>query len=482
MTDRKKKPSLLDPEAAGGDIAEGGFRFQDHLILARIPMWLACDGFSEMIREALGDTEARFFVPDRGMAQEFVEYKSHQMAPSEFWSEIDRFCAMDAAHPGSYWRFELVCTGVSDVLRPMLNGLRRVRDAFPFYSNSMTIQDASYEAFSETVRRLGKDKILARFIFDKVVVDTDPAKSLEQGFEMFRGSLERHFPVFQEMGAKPARKAWESLAAIVSTRKAKPICRSELEAAIWSGVADGLPVPSPIRFFTASELLAGRWETPPDLRFDWSMLSGGTNRGYPPAKDWNDKVVDQLTAARDWIVATKRSRRVFLSGQRRLSASVALGAILNAVHGFSVDMQHRDAIWSTDDHATPDTPQYAWRVDPPTIDKAPELAVSIGIGRDPAPEVLTYLSENRPDLPLLVLAGTEPLVSAQHVNAAVRGAKAVMLDALAKSGAAIVHLFLATPAHFALFLGHRLNTTGVIQCYERVRPNVYQATCRLSQS
>jgi hypothetical protein len=107
------------------------------------------------------------------------------------------------------------------------------------------------------------------------------------------------------------------------------------------------------------------------------------------------------------------------------------------------------------------------------------LAVIIGIGRDAAPEVHAYLLEKQLDLPILVLSGIEPLVSARHTNAAVRGAKAAVLDAMAKSGAKLVHLFLATPAHFALFLGHRLNATGVIQCYERVGPNMYHATCRL---
>src|SRR5436305_5865293 len=168
MSDGQKKPTLLDPEAVGGDIAEGGFKFQDQLILARIPAWLACEGFTEMIREALGDTEARFFTPNLGMALEFVEYKNHHMPPSEFWPEIERFRAMDAAHPGSYWRFVLVCTGVSDVLRPMLNGLRRLRNASPFYSSIPTVQDASYEAFVEILHKLGEDKSVADFLVNKV--------------------------------------------------------------------------------------------------------------------------------------------------------------------------------------------------------------------------------------------------------------------------------------------------------------------------
>jgi hypothetical protein len=283
------------------------------------------------------------------------------------------------------------------------------------------------------------------------------------------------------MGTKQARVAWEALTVIGSSKKARPIDRAELEAAMWSGVAGGPPPAAPIRVFTTSEPLAGRWELPPDLRFDWSAFSGGAERAFPPADAWDVVVVGQLSTARDWIVATNRRRRIILCGHRRLSASVAIGAVFNAVSGFAIDMQHREEIWSTDDHAAPDTPNYTWRVEVPEDREAADLAVALGIGRDAAQEVRTYLLEKRLDLPVLVLAGAEPLISARQANAAVREAKAAISDAIAKSCAKVVHLFLATPAHFALFLGHRLNATGVIQCYERVRPNVYQATCRLSQ-
>ena len=55
---------------------------------------------------------------------------------------------------------------------------------------------------------------------------------------------------------------------------------------------------------------------------------------YPPREEWDRVVVGQLTATRDWIVVSKRSRRIVLTGQRRLSASVAIGAVFNATSGF----------------------------------------------------------------------------------------------------------------------------------------------------
>jgi hypothetical protein len=304
MSDGQKKPNLLELEAVGGDIAEGGFKFQDHLILERIPVWLACDGFTGMIREALGDTEARFFTPGLGVTREFLEYKNHKMTPAAFWPEIERFRTMDTAHPRGYWRFVLVCTDVSDVLRPILNDLRRLRDALPFYSSVPTIQEASYKPFVQAVQKLGKDENMAAFLFQKVFINADPPKYVEQGFEAFRGSLERHFPVFQDKPARAARSAWEALSALVGSCKAKPINRAELEAAIWSG-GGGQPMVGPIRITTANEPLVGGWELAPDLLFDWSAFSGGAERKFPPLDIWNEMVVGQLRAAREWIVATK---------------------------------------------------------------------------------------------------------------------------------------------------------------------------------
>lgn len=481
MNNELKIPNLLDKEAVGGDIAEGGFSFQGDLILARIPAWLACNGFTGMIREALGDAEARFFIPHAGIVHEFVEYKNHDLSPARFWPEIERFQTMDIGHPGSYWRFILVCTGVSDILQPMLNALRRVRTAFPFYAETPTIQDASYRAFVDTLRRLDKDENLALFLFNKVFVDTDPPKSTSQGFNMFRGELERYFPVFQDLGTSSSKAAWNALSDLVRSRKAQPISRAELETAIWSGVKREHVKVSPLRLYTANEAAIDRWTFPAEISFDWSKFSGGDNRNFPPSEEWNKTVVSQLFATKKWIIEAGQRRRITLSGQRRLSAAVAIGAVFNVGSGFAIDLHIRGEVWSTDAHASADTPNYRWNINGSTKDFAKDLAIAIGIGRDITPEVCAYLAAEQLDIPLLTLTGDHPLISAQQTNLAVHHAKIAILEAIAKIGANTIHLFLATPSQFALFLGHRLNATGYIQCYERIKPNMYHPTCRVMQ-
>src|SRR5690606_18878694 len=93
-------PSLFERESRGGDNAERGFSFQEQVILAHIPMWLAYEGFSKIIREAMGDTEAQFFLPGYGTQTELIEAKNHSLTPSEFWDEIERFQGIDKGSPG----------------------------------------------------------------------------------------------------------------------------------------------------------------------------------------------------------------------------------------------------------------------------------------------------------------------------------------------------------------------------------------------
>ena len=97
-----KRISLRDKEATGGDTAEKGLEYQDYLIVAMIPAWLRNDGFSEMIREALGDTEAKFFAPGFGEKTICVEFKDHTVQPKEFWEEIDRFHKLHQSSPLTY--------------------------------------------------------------------------------------------------------------------------------------------------------------------------------------------------------------------------------------------------------------------------------------------------------------------------------------------------------------------------------------------
>lgn len=476
-----RPPSLMDPEATGGDVAEGGFRFQDHVILARIPGWLATGGFEQMIREALGDTEARFFHPVSGETRELVELKNHRLAPAEFWSEVERFATLDSGSPGTYSRFVIGCTGMSDTLKPVMNALRRVRGAFPFYEGSgSTIRDASFRDFVAAVAKLGKPRAVAEFLFEKVSPEDNLPDAENLARETFREALLRHFPRFNDRPAREIEDVRVRLDQLLRSRKSVPITRAELEALVWpSGGA-----PAYVRLHTASRTGEDQAGEPGALTFDWSAFSGRDDRDYPSPEDWASGVVAPLVATREWVIRNGRPRRIHLSGTRRLSGALAIGAVFSAVQGFTLDLVHRGTVWSTGAHADAHTPAYDWNEALTLADGSPDLFVAIGITRDVVPSVDDYLAARGVAASRLGLTCLDPILSDQHTNRAVANAKSAISRSLVKSGASRVHLFLAGPSHFAACLGHRLNATAGVTCYEWVGPNrgIYTPTVSLPSS
>jgi hypothetical protein len=475
-------PSLTDPEAKGGDIAEGGFKFQDNHIIAQVPTWLSQDGFTEMIREALGDVEAKFFVPEKGEACEFIEYKNYKITPSKFWPEVQRFREMDECTPETYRRFVLVCTGISEKLEPMITALRRVRDAFPFYDGAAPVQENSFKGFASTVENLGQSKETADFIFRKVWCETDAADAEKLPQELFGKSLLRAYPFLEEAQGKEIRNAYSSLQALIVSRKNRPIQRIDIEKAIWNNITPNLrPAPS-IRIHTNHEHEDGKTHTDGRLEFDWNSFCGGEKRIYPPPEEWNHKVIGELLKTRKWIMATNRYRNIELTGHRRLSASIAIGSVFSAVSGFNIDMNYRNEIWSTNTHSDMDTPDYPWDIDLIPQKTRDEIVVTIGVKKNVVNDVQQYLGHQwLSKLPQVHLYGDGVIYDAKHANKAVSQVKDAILNSILKNSAKKIHLFIASPAHFALFLGHRLNATCAIQCYERTAPGVYVPTCLLGQ-
>ena len=478
LSKNRKISSLLSPQATGGDIAEGGFQYQANLIVARIPNWLAQDGFTEMIRESLGDVEAKFFVPGRGFRREFVQYKNHRMTPGEFWPEIEHFQQMNQEVPNSYQQFVLACTGVSDKLEPMINALRRVRDAYPFYDGVQQTQDTSYDDFVEIVQKLGQSKKMADFLFYKVSFEIDLTDAEARPWELFMGSLSRNYPVLGKLSLDFSEAAYSRLVKLVQSRKNQPIYRRELEEAIWKSVeTKDLPDPS-VRIHTIHD----DSDTGPGgcLQFNWEKCFGGRVRNFPPAEEWNRQVIGDLQSTKEWLLSTKRPRRIHLSGHRRLSASIAIGCVFSAVSGFVIQMETKEGIWCSDDHPQTDTPDYLWEQELHGDEPTSEIVIGISIKRKIDNEVEQYLETMSFSGSRLCLFSDDAILSAAHANRAAERAKQIINESVAAVGVKKIHLFIASPAQFALFLGHRLNAMGEIQCYEYQGANAYVPTWLIS--
>lgn len=479
VSDETPTPSLLDDAARGGDINEGGISFQAGVVMAHIPRWLAMEGFSAMIREAMFDAEAQFFVPDRHLVKEAIEVKDHPVTPSEFWVEIDQFRHVDAGSPGSYEWFTLASAGLSESLHPIRNSLRRIRDPYGFYQNDPVILDVSYRQYVERVKRLGKTEEEADFLFRRVLIQDDLVEIRNHSKGVFIQKLNTYLPYHREMPGYVIDNIYTHLGAFIQTRRAQPISRMEIEAKVREQIPEKYqpPIP-PIRLFTATDA------TSPDLsqlHLAWKPFFGGSERIYPPPKVWDEQMLSELRETRNWILTQRNTRRIRLDGTRRLSTSVAIGFIFSAVAGFVIDMVNRSEVWATDAYADNTTPSYQLEVkETDAKSSSDHLVVSIGLPREIVADVETNLAQlGLVDSPALHIYGPQPVISAQQLNRIVWEIKILISRALSRTGAHHIDLFMAGPAPLALFLGHRLNATATIQCYEQTGTGEYVPTCRL---
>ncbi|GGN59624.1 CD-NTase-associated endodeoxyribonuclease Cap4 [Oceanobacillus indicireducens] len=469
-------PSLLEPESTGGDIASTGMDFQAYLLLCKIPYWLSYEGFTSCIWESIGDIEARFFDPENGEVREAIEAKNHSVAKTEFWSEIERFRQMDEGSPGTYRWFTLSCPGLSKELQPLVNGLRRLRDPYSFYSDSSGVIRNSYEQYKQRVIKLGQDEQMASFLFNKVSIE-DKWGSLN---EQSKGMFNDYFSDYQSeynLRKSDLDNVYTSLHQLVRSQKNNPVTRKELRQAINSTLAIGDIPKKPAYIYTANNQLI---ETKKDITFDWHVYFGGKERKYPGPTEWDNKM-KKIDLTRKWIEENRSSRNIYLSGHRRISSSFALGAIFSAVSGFIVSIVQREGqVWSTNDYPTNDTPDYNFLLKY-VEGEGDELVVTIGVTRESIEdEVKVYLNEELDaNLPQLHLYSKEPIVSAAQANKAANNIKSAIKSQLGINQSTKIHLFYAGPGHLALFIGHRWNALPPSQCYEWVNTGKYVPSCTI---
>lgn len=469
--------SILRPEATGGVAAETGFAFQNQLIAARVPGWLRCTGFSSLIREGLGDAEARIFSPSGGDQVQHIEYKTSRMTPVLFWDEVSRFEKLASDEPTGYLSFLLVCRELSDSLQGLMKDLGRIGTALPFYDGLPAVAVQSQASFVDRVLQQGKTEATARFMLKYFGVELEPLMTSDYYRLRFRAELDRCFPKCQELPTAATNSAYEALTSLIQSRLSAPIKRTDLEGALWDAIpSESQPTRTRLRLHTC-----GKPEIPIDaasaIVFEWCEFFGGQDRSYPTQESWN-RLTQQLSSTRSWIERTGRPRKLVLTGERRLSPAVAFGAAFSAVSGFHFEVEHRGNTWATDSHADESTQPIDWQWEQINLGSNLEAVVVLSICREIRADVKRYIEEiGLSELPFMSGVIMQPLKSDREVNLAVIGAKRAVIDALRPKGVRKVHLFLATPSPFAFILGHRLNSLGQVQLYEHQGGQTYCPTC-----
>lgn len=478
IDDEKLTPSLLEPKSQGGDNAESGFDFQTNLLICKIPFWLSFEGFDSLIREAIADFEAKFFLPNNSFVHEAIEAKNHFVTPFEFWEEIDRFMEIDKGSPGVFSHFTLCCCGISDTLKPIMIGLRRIRDPQSFYDLSSSIVENSYNDFIGRVKKLKKDEEVAKFLYEKVLIEDtwNMNNSEATSAGMFLSQIEQHLPHYGEVPSKEFTNIYQALLALLKSNKARRITRKQIENTINSSISEKFkPLPLPVIISTEIEPLVKKdiW-----LQFEWESYFGGINRTYPPAQKWNEEMLPQLYETAKWIKTNRSNYRIELKGNRRISTAIALGRVFSSVAGFSVDMEYRGETWSTNQYVNIDAPIYKFSESYIEGEKD-TLMVTIGIiKKNLAIEVETFLKSNDfEDYPILNLYSAESILSAEQANNIAEELKSTITRVVSFCNAKQINLFYAGPTHLALFFGHKANALPPIQCFEWIAPNEYVPTC-----
>ena len=475
------RPTLTDREATGGDIASRGFEYQKAVMLAWLPDWLSRDDFSALSYELLGDIEVKYFDAACGEIIDFYQVKDRTLTPAELLEIVQDFRRKDEAAQFKY--FYIVCSGLSQQAKPVGEDLQRIRresplDAPAFYSGATSVKADTRAAFIERVIKTGGDEALGDFILSKVNILYGHGITEAHGEMHFKDALTRRFPEAQDDASiwRDASGIYDRVQRLITSRRGQPITRPQLVRAITN--EGELRFPS----FDQLELHTTHDSTPyqgSGIKLDWQPFFGGAERIYPETEVWNDKFLEQLGRLKSWIQTNASTRTLLVTGQRRLSSNLALGWTFSAVSGFNLIHEHRGAHWQTDAHPGDKTSPYSFE----STFKEGEgnaLIVSIAIKQDIAIEVETAVEAlGFGESPKLHLSANTPLTSSEQINLAVQEVKSEIAKTLNRTGYSEIHLFLAAPATFALFLGHRLNTLPPIQCYEHRNQNAYVPTCCL---
>lgn len=292
---------------------------------------------------------------------------------------------------------------------------------------------------------------------------------------MFNEEFSHSFPE-HDLRMREQKEIFDKLYVMVRSQKNKPVSRRDIMQTIHNEIDSNAIPQKPVLIKTEIEVEP---ELKKEIQFLWNRFFGGTERVFPTSSEWNSGMYQELLDTKKWIENNRTTKRIHLSGTRRISGAIAIGAVFSAVSGFVIEAEQRGGeFWATDCHANQDTLDYEFLADTEEGNGA-DLIVSISITRNSiASEVIPYLkNQELSHASKLHLYAAQPIVSADQANLAAHKLKEKIKLSLLKTNAKQVHLFYAGPSHLALFFGHRWNALATLHCYEWVNTRHYVPTC-----
>ena len=451
-------PTLVDPRGKGGVVALGGFDYQAWNGLLRLPSWLNNPGFEELIFEGLEDFEARFFAPHAPGSRVLERYqaKSGNLSPAEVRSVLRSFLAFEEAYPGAARVQTLVTPKLPSTLEWLSVDPVRVRRARPFYAPFPDVVAASDDGLRARLVA-SFEEALGRYVADFVDVEERHLPDRDNAVRAFAMELARTFAIDAPIGRIAA--AFDALESLVRRSAGVPLARDVLVRAIEDSLDERLPLPSAFPLHVRSD------RNEPEVaavEIDARAFCGGAVP-FPPSEIWRAKLIEPLEATSRWL-CSRRISRVSLGGSFRITTATVLGWSLRSATGFELEVPTRVGAWSTDDRPGSDELDSGWSIRAPASLHRGELAVSIGVIRDPSsalPETAGVPEESalRLHLPRAIDSGQMAQASASLVKRAVD-------DALVRLAPRAIRFYFAGPAAFAVVLGHRWNAMRPTQLHE----------------
>ncbi len=228
-----------------------------------------------------------------------------------------------------------------------------------------------------------------------------------------------------------------------------------------------------------------REEAKPTVELDWREYCDRTSRKVPDLDIWEFVLFPQLQQAKQTLSGVSTSRYIYLLGLRPLTMSLTIGFMFPYVAGYQFRVKQptggQTVFWETS--VPPSAARL--RVCREQGMEGDNLIFAVGISANAWDDVSQFHKNNLTTFNAMVYAepeqgaGQQSLKSDGDAVALAFHAKELMRQYRRQYQAKQIHLILACPAAFAVFLGQQLNALGRIVAYERTEEGGYQSSVSL---
>jgi len=483
--DNKKRQddpaSLLSPQAMGGIIAGEGFDFQTRYAACGIPLWLLEATFQQLFFEGTGDIDIRY-VEGGKSSRTHIQVKDHDVQPGELKQIVEQFKQLDAAMPGAYKCFTVVCPSLSPTLRPIESGLARFRGARAFYDDNPSFLAPTKQVLDDRLRSVGLGDHID-FIHEKVLLDVGHGDMHhdDRALAHFVNRLLSH-PDYAEKVRSMVLPAFAETMRTIGARKGNVIDRADMEKILQDAVRASIASEKKITLWLQN-WTCETFDAPADYSLDWSAHFDRPTRKVPSPEIWNNDLIPQLEAIKKKILKERQERLIRFRGKCALSSGIALGATFPTVGGWAFEIPQPPA-------------KQDWRSDAPAVSpyqlqeeildgdpKGTDIVLGLNIRGDGRQDVLKYIDStgNPPRIFAFMSSSSPDAQSIGGAGEAVAFGQAVrehLGQLLKKYGLRKTRIFFYGPFALAVFFGQQLTSVGEIELFEYQDPG-YVLTCSL---